>query len=380
MNLKIKFNEWLLNTPAEEAAKVLGLDARLLGQLKKAPPKALEAIFKFYDDVFYPEVMRSFTDKLLVTKEEPKVEVVSKPEPITELELVDDERTEEEKFTEWLKQSSSQLSEATLDAMRDIFFNWQGQKIAILFPCYKTTNPVTAAVLAGVALDIGKHKARFHYEMGDAMVCNTRNKLAAQFLDETECEWSLWLDDDIIPPFGRSKFVREKASLGTDFSEEALRRHFVDRLLSHNRKIVGGCYWSRQYQGVPMFGEGTREDGYTAAKEIHNSVRPTQWVATGCLLVHRSVYEDIKEKFPDLAPGVRSVKTTNERGEIQEIQYNRENWAFFSQEEGRGEDVTFCIRARAAGHQPYVDTGLPCLHVGNNAWGPHNTMDRRRKF
>ena len=32
---------------------------------------------------------------------------------------------------------------------------------------------------------------------------------------------------------------------------------------------------------------------------------------------------------------------------------------------GVGEDVSFCLRAQAAGHVPHVDLGLRCGHVGN---------------
>ena len=34
-----------------------------------------------------------------------------------------------------------------------------------------------------------------------------------------------------------------------------------------------------------------------------------------------------------------------------------------------GEDVTFCIRAAAAGHQPHVDLGLICGHQGSKIYG-----------
>jgi hypothetical protein len=40
---------------------------------------------------------------------------------------------------------------------------------------------------------------------------------------------------------------------------------------------------------------------------------------------------------------------------------------------GTGEDVQFCIRAAQAGHQPHVDLGLVCGHIGNTCFGPRNT-------
>jgi hypothetical protein len=32
---------------------------------------------------------------------------------------------------------------------------------------------------------------------------------------------------------------------------------------------------------------------------------------------------------------------------------------------GMGEDVQFCIRAAQAGHQPHVDLGVMCGHLGS---------------
>jgi len=40
---------------------------------------------------------------------------------------------------------------------------------------------------------------------------------------------------------------------------------------------------------------------------------------------------------------------------------------------GAGEDVQFCTRAAQAGHQPHVDLGVVCAHVGGMAFGPRNT-------
>ena len=38
-----------------------------------------------------------------------------------------------------------------------------------------------------------------------------------------------------------------------------------------------------------------------------------------------------------------------------------------------GEDQTFCRRAAKVGHQPFVDLGLVCGHIGSTVFGPHNT-------
>jgi hypothetical protein len=114
------------------------------------------------------------------------------------------------------------------------------------------------------------------------------------------------------------------------------------------------------------------------------------------MLVNRKVYLDIEAKFPDL-----SRKASNGRGNwfstseadlkkeakesldiladvripeasrIQEVQKKLHAGYLRSRTNSSlsmGEDVVFCIRAAAAGHQPFVDLGLLCGHMGNKIY------------
>jgi hypothetical protein len=75
------------------------------------------------------------------------------------------------------------------------------------------------------------------------------------------------------------------------------------------------------------------------------------WIGSGIWLVHRNVFLDIQKKFPELGP-----KTAND------------DWNFFAvdptQPSNLGEDVAFCRRARAAGHEVWLDEGCRCIHYG----------------
>jgi hypothetical protein len=65
------------------------------------------------------------------------------------------------------------------------------------------------------------------------------------------------------------------------------------------------------------------------------------------MLVHRKVFDDIRKSHPELENDVE--KTFN----------------YFQPIDGAtGEDVSFCRRAKKAGHQPHIDLGLPVFHVG----------------
>lgn len=233
---------------------------------------------------------------------------------------------------------------------------WEGRNLAVLFPTYKDTNPATAWTLVALALDLGRDKARFDMEFGDAQIDNARNKLAHRFL-ETGAEWSLWLDDDMVAPIGRAGWFKMVCGLPDSFPDAIASQHVVDRLMSHKRKMVGGTYFGRNLQGRAMFAEArTNKVAADAARLMKPTLFPTQWVATGCLLVHRDVYMDIQKKLPELAPTA-----------------NRPEWDFFRRTSDIGEDIAFCHRARAAGHEIYVDTGCQLQHVGRIGWGAHNT-------
>jgi hypothetical protein len=226
---------------------------------------------------------------------------------------------------------------------------WAGRDIFIGFPAYKTTNPVTAWVLVALALDFGKDKIRFDMELGDAMVYHARNRLADKFL-ETDAKWMLMLDDDIIPAIGRPGFLRNMCRLPMSVQDDALNRHVLHRLIGANKTLIGGAYFGRQAGGRLM----TDVTEYENEAKIHSDkVVKAKWVGTGCMLVHRKVFEDIKANSPELQP-----KTPG-----QPFDY------FRPMGNGVGEDVSFCHRAAKAGHDTFVDLGLPVYHVGYHCYG-----------
>lgn len=232
--------------------------------------------------------------------------------------------------------------------------DWPGRDVFIAFPCHKQTNAATTWALVATAQDLGKQAGQLDMSLGDGMIYNARNRLANRFL-ETEAEWLVWVDDDMIPPIGRPEWYRWIG--GNKVKDMIAGQHYIPRLKAHNKTLVGGCYFGRQLSGIPVFNSGrVNSDAFSAAKRASGQLLATEWTGTGCMLVHRSVLEDIKTKFPDLAPSDRYPW-----------------WNFFHPMQGYGEDVSFCLRAKEAGHISYTDTGLQCLHVGYCAWGFHNT-------
>lgn len=230
------------------------------------------------------------------------------------------------------------------DGMPSYRCEFAGRDIFVGFPCYKTTNPVTAFAMIAMALDFGKDKIRFDMSIGDAMIYHSRNKIAHKFL-ETDAKWLLMMDDDIIPCIGRPNWMRSVVSNARTLPDAPLQRHVLQRLIGANKTLIGGAYFGRQKDAPLMCSDRSLEQ---KARAYQDEVAPVDWVATGCMLVHRKVFDDIKEKYPELASPIQNG----------EFDY------FHPINSATGEDVSFCKRAKAAGHQPHIDLGLPVFHVG----------------
>ena len=71
----------------------------------------------------------------------------------------------------------------TSEGMPSYRCEFGGRDIMVGFPCYKTTNPVTAFALVAMALDFGRDKIRFDMSIGDAMIYHSRNMIAHKFLE-----------------------------------------------------------------------------------------------------------------------------------------------------------------------------------------------------
>ncbi len=272
-------------------------------------------------------------------------------------------------------------------------------KVFVALPWQKHTNPLTAFCLAGL---LDRRRTTTCMNFGDAFVAHSRNTCSDLFL-ASPCEWSFWMDDDMLVPFGNARWFQAYA--GHNIPDNFAGLHAIDRLLAANKTIVGGLYFGRHKYGGPMYSEGSNpaEADY-ARKAPMDVVKPTRWVATGCLMIHRRVFEDIERKFPRIARGKdgkgSNFFTSTEHALMDRVDECRKmlsvgdmtgEKAFkalqileqAAQEArnksslGMGEDVQFCIRATEAGHQPHVDLGLVCGHIGHAVYGPWNTSRRK---
>lgn len=261
---------------------------------------------------------------------------------------------------------------------------WTGRDLAILLPFYKQCHPMTLFSLMALW---DRSKMRLHVRSGDAFISHARNELAKEFL-ATDCEWSFWCDDDLILPIGHAAWFKSRT--GFNMPDAYAGLHTLNRLRSHGKTLVGGVYFGRSRDGKPMYAEGAnnRSEADWIRQGPHNIVKPTGWVATGCMLVHRSVYLDIAKKYPhldgqwfssgesDLLVGAQTAFDALVDGHVEDAKHLLADGLSKAAQRspgGLGEDITFCTRAAAAGHQPFVDCALFCGHVGGTCYGPQNT-------
>lgn len=277
---------------------------------------------------------------------EPVPEIQPEPEPVIEkkrgkkakVTLEEAPVPQPEQFVNPIVQTHNS------DGMPSYRCEFAGRDIFVGLSWYKTSNPVTTMALVAMALDFGKDKIRFDLVMGDSMIYHSRNKIAHKFL-QTDAKWLFLLDDDMIPSIGRAAWYKSWVPDARGASDQALSRGVLHRLIGAGKTLVGAAYFQRQEGGKLA----CSDQSLTAdARAFTDKVVPVDWIGTGCLLIHRKVFESIREKYPELASSDPEMP----------FDY------FLPLGNGNGEDVSFCKRAKAAGHQTYIDLGIPVKHVG----------------
>jgi len=272
-------------------------------------------------------------------------------------------------------------------------------KILLAMPWQKMAHPITAFVVAQLA---DKRRVSLSLNYGDAFCGHARNAIVDHFL-ASNLEWVFMVDDDMILPFGNAEWWRMYTGW-PDYPEPFASFNVIDRLLSHNKTLVGVSYFGKHKFGMPVFCEGAnKQEADFVRRGPHDICKPTKWVGTGAALFHRSVFEDIEKTFPNLSRAKNGGKgqwfTSSEHSAMDWIKKTKDmlsvgpmdgQKAFKAYEMltaaevnakatsclGIGEDVQVCLRATAAGHQPHVDLGVIAGHLGACVWGPLNTSQK----
>jgi hypothetical protein len=286
---------------------------------------------------------------------------------------------------------------------------WDGKEVFLALPFYKETNPRTLFSILGV-WDREKYRASVRWDA--AFIAHTRNQLAADFLS-TGVPHSWWIDDDMVFPMGNAGWFNRFS--GMSIPDKFAGLHTPSRLRSHGKSVVSAVYVGRDPNGRGMYAEaiarGTAgdEENKWAHGAPYDTIKETKFAGFGCIMISRQVFLDIQSKFPHLAPesgdetfhffsnasdallsSVPEIRQKIEaaaaevRGGTGDVALRLLDDAVKqigsaeakSKEESRlqqGEDRTFCLRAREAGHPTFVDFAVVCGHVGRNVFNVQNT-------
>lgn len=120
----------------------------------------------------------------------------------------------------------------------------------------------------------------------------------------------------------------------------------INRLYAHDKDIVGGAYYQRQFPFYPHLYDNIGTYAEPRSKRIVN-IQPMMKVdsqGTGCLMVKREVYEKIGS--PQFS--LRYVPIDNLVGE----------------------DINFALAAKEAGYESWADTTMPIGHIGSTFVNP----------
>lgn len=167
----------------------------------------------------------------------------------------------------------------------------------------------------------------FKWIMGDSLITRARNNLAHEFLQDTDCEYLMFLDTDL------------------DFRAED-----VSRLMQHRLKgVLCGQYSIKQKEHRWCW---NALKGHT--KPNNKGLMPVSESGTGCMIIHRSVFEAMKKAMPTqfYMDDMRKDK----------------RFSFFDAGVVKGrymsEDWLFCRRARKLGFPVMIDTQVMLGHYG----------------
>ena len=266
-------------------------------------------------------------------KEEVTTENVQADEtkPLETIENAVPEPQIEEELHETLPLQQPIVESRTAEGLPSYRTEFSGRDIFVGFSAGSPTNAISAFSLVNMALDFGRDKIRFDFSISDGNFYHSRNELAKKFL-ETDAKWLLLLANDIIPSVGRPAWAKATVGAARGLQDLPLQRHVIHRLIGSGKTLVGGAYFENADSSSIACSD---KNLGTKAKSYPDEIVPVDWVGSGCMLIHRRVFSDIGE---------------------------RQGGFFYP------DDISFCKRAKDAGHQPHIDLGIPVFRVGYKSY------------
>lgn len=244
---------------------------------------------------------------------------------------------------------------------------WEGRKLAMLQPVYRTVNAKTHFTLFACYKDYGPSKIAIEQPVEGTVIHEARNILLHRAMQNPATETFIMVDDDMVLPCGSEAYFN--GNLGAGVRPDQASLNAISRLMSHGRdkEIVSALYFGRHEFGLAQceWGFSRRESNVDFRSGRHKGLMPMAWAATGLIKIERTAVEKFHKAvdegmFPECKPK------------------EGQGWYgyFAPLSTGIGEDVSFGLRMQKIGVQSYLDASLVCLHAdGNTLYGPRNTRN-----
>jgi GT2 family glycosyltransferase len=176
---------------------------------------------------------------------------------------------------------------------------------------YTFENDVTVHGMFVKTMNDGRYNMIMHFAKGSGLCTN--RALAVQKARTWGCKWILWVDSDVMV-----------------FADSALK------LLAHDLDIVSGVCVAKQepyniHAGYLKDGRGFPDNSLVDTP----SIKEVDWVGFGFVLIKTEVFDKIEGPYFSF-PGDSQI----------------------------GEDIYFCLKAKAAGYKIHLDPGCQVGHVG----------------
>lgn len=241
---------------------------------------------------------------------------------------------------------------------------WEGRKVAMLLPVYRTFNPDTHFTLFANYAGYGPEKIAMPKPIKGTCIWEARNRMIDKAMKLEGVKKFIMSDDDMILPHGHVQSFND--FYGAKVSAQSAGFNAISRITSHgeDKGIIGALYFGRHEHGKAQCHLGFSDE--SANEKLrrleYSGLVPMLWVGTGFIKIERWVIEKMKAaidggKWPECKP------------------WAKDGWyGYFNPiAVGVGEDLSFCRRANEIGIQTYLDASLICLHNGEVNYGPKNT-------
>lgn len=220
-----------------------------------------------------------------------------------------------------------------------------------------------------IAIESKKIEIREVITAGSMTADHNRNIIVADFL-KSDAEWLFWVDSDTMVPAGA-----------------------IERMLAQGKTLVSGLYYGKNPPHPPI--AYVKYNGaYTPIdknqKWEKGEIIPIDAPGMGCMLTHRSVFEDILKSYEVVqlaGGGILPIHKNDILGDIEtsdgamkhehdgkiykgqlRVRTQKPTLAnirfpFFMVEHQKTEDMFFFELAERVGHKPWLDTSVECGHL-----------------